>query len=89
VVLSVSRTHGTIESANGPDTTKESAINVLIHSKKHLARRRLLLLLWLLLLLGASMILVVFVLDEIVWALFQITGSYQLNRKHLAYDNSQ
>jgi hypothetical protein len=42
-------TCGTIESADGPDTTKESAINVLIHSKKYLARRRRLLLLLLLL----------------------------------------
>jgi len=40
---------GTIEFADGPDTTKENAINVLIHSKKHLARRLLLLLLLLLL----------------------------------------
>jgi hypothetical protein len=49
VVLPVARTHDTIESADGPDTTKESAINVLIHSKKYLARRRRLLLLLLLL----------------------------------------
>jgi hypothetical protein len=54
VVLSVSRTHRTIESADGPDTTKESAINVLIHSKKHLARRRLLLLLLLLVSIGGG-----------------------------------